>query len=180
MWHRFHYPVCRLLEGWREVTTYPGSHFTAVAPMIAIGKAASTPLEGLLQIYGAVIVAGIVTFLIAPYYSRLLHLFPPVHRYSDHDHRRYFDPGGYPERWRRRPNSSGFRKPQEFWVRGRNLGANPMIYRFSRGFMSSIAVLLGLVVGTAVAAAFGLVDFSGVAKAGWLDDHAIPLWTANL
>src|SRR4029077_5349425 len=55
-----------------------GVTFTAVAPMIAIGKAASTPLEGLLQIYGAVIVAGIVTFLIAPYYSRLLHLFPPV------------------------------------------------------------------------------------------------------
>ena len=41
-----------------------------------------------------------------------------------------------------------------------------MMYRSSRGFVSSIAVLLGLVVGTAVAAAFGLVDFSGVAKAG--------------
>src|ERR1700722_14794104 len=55
-----------------------GVTFTAVAPMIAIGKAASTPLEGLLQIYGAVIVAGIVIFVISPYYSRLLHLFPPV------------------------------------------------------------------------------------------------------
>ena len=55
-----------------------GVTFTAVAPMIAIGKAASTPVAGLLEIYGAVIVAGIFTFLIAPYYSRLLHLFPPV------------------------------------------------------------------------------------------------------
>src|SRR3989442_4913289 len=55
-----------------------GVTFTAVAPMIAIGHAAVTPLAGLLEIYGAVIVAGIITFLIAPLFSRLLHLFPPV------------------------------------------------------------------------------------------------------
>ena len=35
-----------------------------------------------------------------------------------------------------------------------------LIYRFFRGFMSSIAVLIGLVVGTAVAAAAGMVDFT--------------------
>jgi xanthine/uracil permease len=34
--------------------------------MIAIGKAAPTPLAGLLEIYGAVIIAGIFAFLIAP------------------------------------------------------------------------------------------------------------------
>src|SRR5260370_15253933 len=55
-----------------------GVTFTAVAPMIAIGKASSTPVAGLLAIYGAGIIAGIFTFLICPYYSRLLHLFPPV------------------------------------------------------------------------------------------------------
>src|ERR1700746_1896851 len=35
-----------------------GVTFTAVAPMIAIGKAAPTPLAGLLQIYGGVLIAG--------------------------------------------------------------------------------------------------------------------------
>jgi xanthine/uracil permease len=42
-----------------------------------------------------------------------------------------------------------------------------LIYRFFRGFMSSIAVLIGLVAGTAVAAAFGMVDFTGVHAASW-------------
>ena len=34
--------------------------------------------DGLLVIYGAVIVAGLFTFLVAPYFSRLIRFFPPV------------------------------------------------------------------------------------------------------
>src|SRR5436309_7351039 len=55
-----------------------GVTFTAVAPMIAIGKSQGGGVPGLLAIYGAVIVAGTLTFLLAPYFSRLLRLFPPV------------------------------------------------------------------------------------------------------
>ncbi len=55
-----------------------GVTFTAVAPMIAIGNANGGGVDGLLAIYGAVIVAGVVTFFAAPYFSRLLRLFPPV------------------------------------------------------------------------------------------------------
>src|SRR5438034_4191667 len=55
-----------------------GVTFTAVAPMIAIGNSVGGGAAGLLETYGAVIIAGIFTFLIAPFYSRLLHLFPPV------------------------------------------------------------------------------------------------------
>src|SRR5436305_38127 len=55
-----------------------GVTFTAVAPMIAIGNAAGGGKDGLLAIYGAVLVAGAFTFLMAPYFSRLLRLFPPV------------------------------------------------------------------------------------------------------
>ena len=55
-----------------------GVTFTAVSPMIAIGAAAGGGTDGLLVIYGAVIVAGLVTFLIAPYFSRLIRFFPPV------------------------------------------------------------------------------------------------------
>ena len=49
-----------------------GVTFTAVSPMIAIGLAAGGGTDGLLVIYGAVIVAGLFTFLIAPYFSRLI------------------------------------------------------------------------------------------------------------
>ena len=55
-----------------------GVTFTAVSPMIAIGLAAGGGTEGLLVIYGAVIVAGLFTFAIAPYFSRLIRFFPPV------------------------------------------------------------------------------------------------------
>src|ERR1700722_6419877 len=144
-----------------------GVTFTAVAPMIAIGKAASTPLEGLLQIYGAVIVAGVVTFLIAPYYSRLLHLFPPVVTGTVITiigvtliPVAIMSAGGGD------PTAPDFASLRNLAFAAGTLMLILMIYRFSRGFVSSIAVLLGLVVGTAVAAAFGLVDFSGVAKAG--------------
>src|SRR5204862_5676937 len=44
-----------------------GVTFTAVSPMIAIGLAAGGGTEGLLVIYGAVIVAGLFTFFLAPF-----------------------------------------------------------------------------------------------------------------
>src|SRR2546427_6480986 len=65
---------------WRVGVRLPliqGVTFTAVAPMIAIGNAQGGGLAGLLAIYGAVIIAGIFTFLIAPHYSRPFHPFPP-------------------------------------------------------------------------------------------------------
>src|SRR5580692_9735755 len=146
-----------------------GVTFTAVAPMIAIGKAASTPLEGLLQIYGAVIVAGIVTFLIAPYYSRLLHLFPPVVTGTVITiigvtliPVATMSAGGG------NPGAPDFESLRNIAFAGGTLLLILLIYRFFRGFMSSIAVLIGLVVGTAVAAVFGMVDFTGVHRAAWV------------
>src|SRR5271154_857783 len=146
-----------------------GVTFTAVAPMIAIGKAASTPLEGLLQIYGAVIVAGIVTFLIAPYYSRLLHLFPPVVTGTVITiigvtliPVAIMSAGGGA------PTAPDFASLRNIAFAGGTLLLILLIYRFFRGFMSSIAVLIGLVVGSAVAAGFGMVDFTGVHHAAWV------------
>src|SRR5687768_3031442 len=55
-----------------------GVTFTAVSPMIAIGLAAGGGTDGLVVIYGAVIVAGLATFFIAPFFSRLIRFFPPV------------------------------------------------------------------------------------------------------
>ena len=40
-----------------------------------------------------------------------------------------------------------------------------MIYRFFRGFVATIAVLIGLIVGTASAALFDFTDFSRVGDA---------------
>jgi uric acid transporter len=146
-----------------------GVTFTAVAPMIAIGRAAPTPLAGLLEIYGAVIIAGIFAFLIAPYYSRLLHLFPPVVTGTVITiigvtlvPVAILSAGGG------NPAAPDFASPKNLAFAAGTLLLILSIYRFFRGFLSTIAVLLGLVIGTAVATAFGLVDFSEVGKAGFL------------
>src|SRR5690606_29416836 len=54
---------------------------TAVSPIIAIGLAATGGeggAEGLPMIYGSIIVAGLFTFLVAPYFAKILRFFPPV------------------------------------------------------------------------------------------------------
>ena len=56
-----------------KIPLIQGITFAAVSPMILIGQE-----HGMTSIYGAVIVAGIVTFLISHLFSRLIRFFPPV------------------------------------------------------------------------------------------------------
>jgi xanthine permease len=144
-----------------------GVTFTAVAPMIAIGTAAGGGTAGLREIYGAVIIGGIFAFVIAPFYSKLLHLFPPVVTGTVITiigitlvPVAIQDAGGGV------PTATDFASLRNLAFALGTLLLILFIYRFFRGFISNIAVLLGLVIGTAAAAIFGLADFSGVSKAG--------------
>ena len=90
-----------------------GVTFTAVSPMIAIGLAAGGGTEGLLVIYGAVIVAGLFTFFVAPYFSRLIRFFPPVVTgtvITHHRHRPAARRGQRRRRWRRPHDGSDQRQ----------------------------------------------------------------------
>ena len=145
-----------------------GVTFTAVSPMIAIGLAAGGGTKGLVVIYGSVIVAGLFTFLIAPYFSRLIRYFPPVVTGSVITiigiallPVAALDAVG------------GGAKPEP--SNGRNLAYAigvllliVLIQRFFRGFLATIAVLVGLVVGTLVAWALGDASFSSVGDSSWV------------
>ena len=50
-----------------------GCTFTAVAPMITIGKTV-----GLATMYGSIFISGLVVVLIAPIFAKVAKLFPPV------------------------------------------------------------------------------------------------------
>ena len=50
-----------------------GSTFTAITPAVLIGRE-----HGLAAVFGATIVAGLMTLAIAPWFGRCLHLFPPL------------------------------------------------------------------------------------------------------
>jgi uric acid transporter len=138
-----------------------GVTFAAVTPMILIGQAA-----GLTAIYGSVIVAGIITFLLSPYFSRLLRFFPPVVTgsiitiigVSLLPVAVTWAGGGD-------PSAEDFGSPPNIALAFAVLIIILMIYRFFGGFISRIAVLLGLTIGTIIATILGVTDFGGVGEA---------------
>jgi uracil-xanthine permease len=144
-----------------------GVTFTAVAPMISIGQAEGGGVPGLLHIYGAVIVAGIVTFLAAPYYSRLLRLFPPVVTGTVITVIGIaLLPVAAQQAGGGDPSADDFGSFQNLELAGITLLFIILVQRYFRGrFLATIAVLSGLIFGTVVATIFGITDFSGVSDA---------------
>lgn len=147
-----------------KIPIIQGVTFAAVTPMIIIGKT-----HGLTGIYGSIIVAGLVTYLVSPYFSRLIRFFPPVVtgtiitiigvtlmpvavRWAG---------GG-------NPAAKDFASAPYILLAFITLILVLFFYRFFSGFLSNIAVLLGLIAGTVIAGVFGMVNFSQVATAGWI------------
>jgi uric acid transporter len=144
-----------------------GVTFTAVSPMIAIGLAAGGGTQGLLVIYGSVIVAGLVTLLAAPFFSRLIRFFPPVVTGSVI---LIIGLALVPAAAADAVGGAAHADP----TNGRNLayalgtlGLIVVIQRVFKGFMATVAVLVGLVVGTLVAWALGDVSFGSVGSSPW-------------
>src|SRR3954454_16394628 len=142
-----------------------GVTFTAVSPMIAIGLAAGGGTEGLLVIYGAVIVAGLFTFFIAPYFSRLIRFFPPVVTGT------VILIIGIALLPVAANDAAGGARPTLDPTSGKILayamGTLAMIVIIQRvfgGFMATVAVLAGLVIGTLVAWILGDASFDAVAE----------------
>lgn len=134
---------------------------TAVSPIIAIGMSAGD--QPLPTIYGAIIAAGIFTFFAAPVFGRVLKYFPPIVTgtvllvmgtsllaVSANDFVNYAD--GVPAA---RDLVYGFG----------TLTIIIIVQRFFRGFLGTLSVLLGLVIGTGVAFALGDTSFDGVREA---------------
>lgn len=139
---------------------------TAVAPIIAIGLGVTDGEGGVASlpaIYGAVIVAGLFTFFAAPVFTRFLRFFPPVVTgtvllvmgtsllsVSTNDFVNYAD--GVPAA---RDLAYGFG----------TLLIIILAQRFLRGFLGTLAVLLGLVVGTVTALLLGDANLDEVSNA---------------
>ena len=145
-----------------------GVTFTAVSPMIAIGMAAGGGTDGLLVIYGAVIVAGLFTFLIAPFFSKLIRFFPPVVTGS------VITIIGIALLPVAAADAAGGAGPTLDPTSGKNLAYAlgtlaliVLIQRVFKGFMATVAVLVGLVVGTLVACILGDAHFDAVATSSW-------------
>ncbi len=141
-----------------------GVTFASVSPMIAI---ATTPGLGLPDIYGAIIASGLFGIIIAPWFSKLLVLFPAVVTgtvisvigISLMEVGVNWAAGGF--------GNPHYGDPLYLAVALGVLICILLITKYLAGFFANIAVLLGIVIGFLVAMALGQVSFSGLHDAPW-------------
>ena len=149
-----------------------GVTFASISPMLAMiaaGRAGGAPAEEVLRgIYGAVIVAGVFGFFIAPFVGRVSRLFPPavtgtvilsiglsLMRVGIN-----WAGGG-------QPTDPGYGAPAHLLLALLTLGVVLRLMRFGHGLVRSGAVLVGTVAGTIIAGAMGHVDLTPVREAPW-------------
>lgn len=146
-----------------KIPVIQGVTFAAVTPMVIMAQEG-----GMTLIFGSVIVAGLFTFLAAPFFSKLIRFFPPVVTGSIIT---IIGVSLLPVGINWAGGGTGnknFGSLTFIFISVVVLVTILLINKLFTGFISHIAVLLGLVVGLIVAIPFGLVDFSGVSAAPWL------------
>lgn len=139
-----------------------GCTFTAVAPMILIGQT-----KGLDVLYGSLLISGILVVLIAPFFSYLVKFFPPVVTGSVvtiiginlMPVAMNYLAGG--------EGAKNYGDTKNLMLGGVTLLIILILQRFTKGFLKSIAILIGLAIGTALAGIFGMVDIKQVGDAHW-------------
>ncbi|MFD1361090.1 nucleobase:cation symporter-2 family protein [Lentibacillus salinarum] len=139
-----------------------GCTFTAVGPMIAIGGE-----FGITAIYGAIIVSGVVVFFISRFFGKLVRFFPPIVTGTVVTiigitliPTAINNMGGG-------EGASDFGSINNLALAFGTLVCIILLYRFTKGFTRSIAILLGLTAGTVAAMLMGSVDFSAVGDASY-------------
>ena len=184
--------VATILQVWKNkfmgigLPVVLGCTFTAVGPIINIANTYSIG-----SVYGAILVSGLFVVLIAKYFSKLIKFFPPVvtgsvvtiigvtlipvalNNFA----------GGQ--------GSEDFASLQNIGLGFLTLFIILLVLKFAKGFFASIAILIGIIVGTIIASFFGLVDLSPVKEASWVhlpvvfyfgtpEFHLVPILTMIL
>jgi uric acid transporter len=156
---------------WRIGARLPlvqGTSFVAVASILAIGKTAGGGAGALTVVFGSILVAGLIGFLLTPLFNRLIHFFPPVVTgsiitvigLSLLPVAVNWSAGGV--------GSDHFASPANIGLAFLTLLIILFIYRFLPGFFSRIAILMGLALGTLVAIPLGMTNFSRIGDAAWV------------
>ncbi|MCX5613126.1 purine permease [Streptomyces sp. NBC_00047] len=160
--------VAQTLRFWGVGAALPitnGVSFAVVSPVLA--ASASRGQDTLPLVFGATLVAGAVCFLLAPAFCRLLRFFPPVVSGS------VITLVGLSllpvaGQWARGgdPASSGYGSPSNLALAAGTLALTLLLHRLLSGrFLQRVAILLGLIAGTAAAVPMGKVDFHHLSQA---------------
>lgn len=138
-----------------------GSTFTGITPAIIVGKQGGLP-----AVFGATIVAGLLAWLAAPYFSKLLRFFPPlvtgtiiaIIGFSLLPSTSNLIAGSD-------PTAAGYASPKRLLLAGLTIAIVLVIERLAPPALRRIGILTGLVLGTLLAFPLGMTDFSTVAGA---------------
>jgi xanthine permease len=139
-----------------------GCTFTAVGPMIAIGGQ-----YGISAIYGSILISGLIVIIISQFFGKLIKFFPPVVTGS------VVTIIGITLIPVAMNNIAGGQGSPDFGsLSNISLAFGTLLfiillYRFTKGFIRSISILLGLIGGTLAASIMGKVNFSAVVDASW-------------
>ena len=134
-----------------------GVAFQSVAPLIIIGQS-----HGSGAMFGALIASGIYVVLIAGIFSKIANLFPSVVTGS------VITTIGLtliPVAIGNMGNNVDKPTAQSLILAAVTVLIILLINIFTKGFIKSISILIGLIVGTGIAGAMGLVDLTPVAQA---------------
>ncbi|MFP3358383.1 nucleobase:cation symporter-2 family protein [Planococcus sp. SIMBA_143] len=139
-----------------------GCTFTAVGPMIAIGGQ-----YGISAIYGSILVSGLFVIVVSGFFGSLVRFFPPVVTGS------VVTIIGITLIPVAINNMGGGQGAEDFGSLSNialafgTLAFIIFLYKFSRGFMRAVSILVGLIAGTVVAGFMGKVDFTPIAEASY-------------
>ncbi|MCY7916307.1 xanthine permease PbuX [Bacillus vallismortis] len=184
--------VATLLQVWSNrffgigLPVVLGCTFTAVSPMIAIGSE-----YGVSAVYGSIIASGILVILISFFFGKLVSFFPPVVTGS------VVTIIGITIMPVAMNNMAGGEGSKDFGDLSNLalafivLGIIVLLYRFTKGFIKSISILIGILIGTFIASFMGKVQFDNVSDAaivqliqpfyfGAPSFHAAPIITMTI
>ncbi|KAA5838178.1 nucleobase:cation symporter-2 family protein [Saccharopolyspora hirsuta] len=140
-----------------------GSTFTGITPAILVGKDGGLP-----AVFGATIVAGLLTWVVAPWFSRLMRFFPPIVTgtiiaiigFSLLPSTSKLIAGTD-------PTAVDFASPTRLLMALGTILLVVLLEAFAPAAVARFAILIALVLGTLVALPLGLADFSAVGEAAW-------------
>jgi xanthine permease len=140
-----------------------GVSFAGVATMIAIGTSSSS--GGLPAVFGAVIVAALIGLLITPFFSKVIKYFPPLVSgivittigLTLIPVAAFWAMGG-------NPHAEDFGSMANIGLAATTLVIVLLLSKLGNAAISRLSILLSMVLGTLIAVALGMADFSDVAN----------------
>ncbi|HEQ4744766.1 TPA: purine permease [Streptococcus pyogenes] len=137
-----------------------GCAFQSVAPLSIIGAQ-----QGSGAMFGALIASGIYVILVAGIFSKIARFFPPIVTGSV-----ITVIGLSLVGVAMRNMGDNVKEPtaQSMMLSLLTIVIILLVQKFTKGFVKSISILIGLVVGTLVSAMMGLVDTTPVVEASWI------------